>query len=470
MPVGFEFKKGDSFRYNENGNYPECEEECGSATSDDDIEVKYIRDTLNPAECICPLKENMPDGYIKEGERYVSDITKGCKETICTAEGEEWQDGSGYVKIDENMYVKPSTVVAKLKSKDKLCQTAEYGRTWCFGSYHVATKAEMEKIYANKDKFSSTLWQKAMSAIEEGHTCNKKSECVAYCPDSNDDYRGFNIETGEIAWKTGSGNSIHDHQVTTFCVSNVEVPEDNCVCTDNKKCGCPAMITWHAGDNLDLYQGSYVSGKYSCSSSDNTCYCKRVNNTTCCYSGKKIADDPLILDLNGDGIKLTDIQGGVMFDMSGTGVKSLTSWTVKGNTDDAFLCLPDEKGQVNDIHQLFGDIKTDDVDVDNGFEHLASFDKNKDGVINKDDAIYPTLRLWIDTNRNARVDDGELFTLEDKGVTEISLNYSEDGSKDAYGNENAFVSTFKRIVEGVGEVVRKIVDVIFNVWDYLTGK
>jgi hypothetical protein len=274
--------------------------------------------------------------------------------------------------------------------------------------------------------------------------------------------------------KSGGGSYYTcEGDLKVICVVNTK-PEGQCINdTSISECQCPATATWTAGKNVDVYRGNYDSSVKSCSNDDKKCYCKdhTLPNTTtkikCCYKGSRVQVDPLILDLNNDGIRLTDTQGGVMFDMSGTGIKTLTAWTVKGNTDDAFLCLPDNN-QVNSVYQLFGDLQSDSVSYENGFLHLASYDKNNDEVINKDDEVFPTLRLWIDSNKSGQVDTGELFTLDDKGVTEISLKYTADGSQDAYGNENAFVSTFKRIIEGVGEVVRKIVDVILKVWDYLT--
>lgn len=42
--------------------------------------------------------------------------------------------------------------------------------------------------------------------------------------------------------------------------------------------------------------------------------------------------DPLVLDLNGDGIELTDwVSGSVFFDMLGDGTRHQTGWTAGGD-------------------------------------------------------------------------------------------------------------------------------------------
>lgn len=111
-----------------------------------------------------------------------------------------------------------------------------------------------------------------------------------------------------------------------------------------------------------------------------------------------------------------------------------------------FLVRDESKqGKVNSGKQLFGESNG----YKNGFEQLKKFDTNKDFVINKDDAIFSELYLWNDANGNGLGEVNELVTLEQKGVTEISLYYN-DKEKISFGPaaEAREKSEFKFSVEG----------------------
>ncbi|MDD3593050.1 MAG: type II secretion system protein [Candidatus Gastranaerophilales bacterium] len=181
---------------------------------------------------------------------------------------------------------------------------------------------------------------------------------------------------------------------------------------------------------------------------------------------------PLVLDLLGDGLLFTSLEDGVIFDLDADGHAEKTAWTtLQTKFDNAFLCLDKNgNGQIDNGKELFGD----QSGAATGFDELAKYDENADGVINKKDKVYYQLRLWADMNKNAKVDPGELKTLEEAGIIEIPVDYSieNDSSgqikKDMHGNIVGFVGAFKmfvsQIVNGVAtmvETVRHMIDVFF---------
>ena len=91
--------------------------------------------------------------------------------------------------------------------------------------------------------------------------------------------------------------------------------------------------------------------------------------------------DPLILDLDGDGIETTDLCHDAFFDHDKDGLAESTSWVSK---DDGLLVMDrNGDGMINDSGELFGDqtILETGVLASNGFEALAELDTNGDGKI-----------------------------------------------------------------------------------------
>ena len=133
--------------------------------------------------------------------------------------------------------------------------------------------------------------------------------------------------------------------------------------------------------------------------------------------------DPLSLDMNGDGFKVTSIEDGVYFDLDNNGLAEKINWISGG---DAFLALDKDKdGIIENGNELFSEhtILKNGKSAKNGFEALAEYDDNKDGKINQQDAIYKELLIWIDKNQDGFSDVDELVNIESAGVSEIILNY-----------------------------------------------
>ena len=154
---------------------------------------------------------------------------------------------------------------------------------------------------------------------------------------------------------------------------------------------------------------------------------------------------PVIIDVSGKGFYLTSAAGEVSFDISGTGHPVQIGWTASG-ADNAFLALPGPDGLVHTGQQLFGDFTPqppcpvgDGSCSPNGFRALAIYDDpkdggNGDGIIDARDAIFSSLRLWIDANHDGISQPEELHTLPSLGINSMSLAYKASEKKDQYGN------------------------------------
>lgn len=133
--------------------------------------------------------------------------------------------------------------------------------------------------------------------------------------------------------------------------------------------------------------------------------------------------DPLLLDLTGNGVHMTDIRDGVLFDTDHSGTVKRSGWA---DRTTGMLVIDDGSGQVKDVSQMFSEYYGGKVGVDSaageakfkdGFAALASEDANKDGVIDQQDPIWNKLRVWVDGTHDAKVDAGELKTLAELGIT-----------------------------------------------------
>ncbi|QIM62448.1 hypothetical protein A1D29_03545 [Pasteurellaceae bacterium Orientalotternb1] len=146
--------------------------------------------------------------------------------------------------------------------------------------------------------------------------------------------------------------------------------------------------------------------------------------------------DPLVLDLDGDGIETIGHNGhlGALFDHDSDGIRTSTGWI---NGDDAFLVLDrNQDGKINDASELFSDtvMLSDNTRSKHGFSALSDLDSNKDGVVNTQDDAFSQLQLWRDLNQNGISETNELFQLSDFSIKGLHTAYEERNDHMAGGN------------------------------------
>ncbi len=162
---------------------------------------------------------------------------------------------------------------------------------------------------------------------------------------------------------------------------------------------------------------------------------------------------PLVLDLDGDGIRLSNVDQGVAFDLLGTGDKVRSAWT---DGRDGLLALDrNGNGAIDGAAELFGNA-TGGAAYPDGFAALTELDTNGDGAVDARDAAFDHLVVWIDRNRDGVSTPMELPTLREAGIRRLSVAPARregPSSIDQHGNRLPLAAEFERRDGSRGEVV-----------------
>lgn len=158
-------------------------------------------------------------------------------------------------------------------------------------------------------------------------------------------------------------------------------------------------------------------------------------------------DSPIIVDVAGDGYRLTSVRDGVLFDLDGDGFAEQVAWTRAG-ADDAFLALDrNGNGTIDDGMELFGNgtpayAGRREPRAANGFEALKFTEgvsyggvSRVDDRIDARDAVFAHLLLWTDRNHNGVSEPEELRRVIDTDLAAISTDYRKSPRRDRFGNE-----------------------------------
>ncbi len=157
--------------------------------------------------------------------------------------------------------------------------------------------------------------------------------------------------------------------------------------------------------------------------------------------------DPLVLDLDGDGLELKPSNGNLLFDHDADGIKTGTGWA---DADDGFLVRDlNGNGVIDSGHELFGEdtVKRNGQRAAQGFDALADLDTNGDGNITSADAAWSKLQVWRDLNQDGISQSHELSSLDALHITRIGVNGSGTGPQAGQTinhNRVALSTTFTR--------------------------
>ncbi|WIH73684.1 calcium-binding protein [Acinetobacter baumannii] len=175
--------------------------------------------------------------------------------------------------------------------------------------------------------------------------------------------------------------------------------------------------------------------------------------------------DPLILDLNNDGIigtvAVNKFQGAV-FDGDNDGLKTATGWV---SPEDGLLVRDlNNDGIINSGAELFGDSTklANGENAQNGFVALADLDSNADGKVDINDVNFNELKVWKDFNGDGISQTTELFTLNEVSIDSLNTGINSIDNEQVDGGHIAETGSFTMLNGSTG----KMADVNFEKNDF----
>jgi hypothetical protein len=151
--------------------------------------------------------------------------------------------------------------------------------------------------------------------------------------------------------------------------------------------------------------------------------------------GNQKAKDPLVINLNGNSVQLTETK--FKFDIDADGEIDQVSFV---DSNSGFLAIDrNNDGKINDGSELFGP-KTGD-----GFAELKSYDYDHNNWIDEKDPIYAELRIWSkDDNGNDVISNlkqkeiGAIYLC--KSDTQFDINDKQNNTQGILKSSGIYVS------------------------------
>jgi hypothetical protein len=301
-------------------------------------------------------------------------------------------------------------------------------------------------------------------AVAVGQTNPYPTGCYSFITEEVDcsDYDEGSCRGHLDVYSDINGGGTQDITPATLqCNNSCGAPSPNCpscanqgpflVAQENPACECtgnPGFVC-SAGTGGGSNSPICSAGQWTCNGaaecplppSGSICNEGEYGEVSCGNSGWYCWDyqSPIIVDTTGTGFHLTNAANGVRFDLPGDGRLEQIAWTAPGSTN-GWLALPRD-GKITSGKELFGNFTPQPPSSHpNGFLALAMYDKpenggNGDGVIDWHDAVWDSLRVWIDANHDGISQPEEPFTLPAVGIISISLSYRDVEFADQFGNQ-----------------------------------
>jgi hypothetical protein len=156
-------------------------------------------------------------------------------------------------------------------------------------------------------------------------------------------------------------------------------------------------------------------------------------------NASRTSDAPSFIIVHFGGRReLSTVAAGILFDFYGTGEPVRMPWPLQAS--NAWLVLDrNGNGRIDNGGELFGNRTplSDGRLATHGFDALAEFDVNHDGVIDAADPVFQRLAIWADLNRNGMSDPGELTPIQKIHLI-LSVRFQESHRSDRWGNVFAY--------------------------------